>query len=182
METVDGERAARMAVRALDDRDGLVRAAAVKALGTRADPATILVLAARAGDDPVWQVRARALEAIASSDEPVVREAFARALSDSVRHVRRSALRSGIEHPELLRADRLSDLVVGDPDWENRVDAAHALGGSKDPAAYAGLDAAVHDPNEFVRAAGARERSRLERAGVPRAPLVAAEPLRTTTK
>ena len=39
--------------------------------------------------------------------------------------------------------DSLSDLIISDPDWENRVEAAGALGASKDPAAYVGLDAAV---------------------------------------
>jgi HEAT repeat protein len=176
MESVDHARALQMALGALDDSDGLVRAAAVNVLAIRADPAMILGLAARAVNDPVWQVRSAALDAISSSDEPAVREAFARALSDSVRHVRRAALRAGIQHPGLLPADRLSDLVVRDPDWENRVDAAHALGGAKDPAAYTGLDAAVRDPNEFVRSTADRERKNLQRAGVPRAPDVAAAP------
>ena len=165
---IDKDRARRMAMGALTDPDGLVRAAAVGLCVDGVDAETTRLLSARATDDPVWQVRARALEAIASSDDPAVSKAYARALSDSVRHVRRVALRVGIDHPGLLPVDLLSNLVVTDTDWENRVEAAIALGASKEPAAYAGLDAAVADSNEFVRTTAARERRELERAGIPR--------------
>jgi len=166
MKAVDPDRAQRMAATALQDPDGLVRASAVSLCGSDAE--TMRTLAALAVSDPAWQVRTRALDAIASSEDPAVREAFAQSLLDSVRHVRRSALRAAAEHPGLIPADRISDLVVADPDWENRVEAAGALGASKDPAAYVGLDAAVKDPNEFVRAAAARQRRALEAAGVAR--------------
>jgi HEAT repeat protein len=168
METIDRDRARRMAAGALKDPDGFVRAAAVTLRGDGADAETIRLLSALAVSDPVWQVRNRALVAIAGSDDPAVREAFVRALSDSVRHVRRAALLAGIEHPGLLPVDRLLELVVSDTDWENRVEAARALGASKEPAALAGLDAAVADSNEFVRATAARERRALQSAGVPR--------------
>jgi HEAT repeat protein len=168
MASLDKERSTRMAQEALTDPDGLVRAAAVMAVGPEADAATLKTLADLAVSDPVWQVRARALEAIPPSDDPAVRELFARALSDSVRHVRRAALRAGAGHPGLLPGDRVSELVVSDPDWENRVDAALALGAWKDPGAYAGLDAAIADPNEFVRATAEQQRRGLERAGVAR--------------
>jgi HEAT repeat protein len=154
-----------MAAGALGDPDGLVRAAAVTLCGDGADTETIQVITALAVSDPVWQVRTRALDAIAGSDDPAVREAFVHALSDSVRHVRRAALRAGIEHPGLLPIDRLTSLVISDSDWENRVEAVRALGASKDPTASAGLDAAVADPNEFVRATAARERRELLRPG-----------------
>ena len=168
MGTIDAQRARRMALAAITDPDGFVRAAAVPLVSgpDAIDPETTILLTSRATEDPVWQVRARALEALASSDDPAVREAFIRALSDSVRQVRRTALRAGIGQPGLLPVDLLSALVVADPDWENRVEAAAALGASKDPAAFAGLDTALHDPNEFVRTAAARERRELSRAGV----------------
>jgi len=163
---IDKDRARTMALASLTDPDGLVRAAAVDLCGEGADAATIRLLTTHATDDPVWHVRARSLQAIASSDDPAVPEAFVRALSDPVRHVRRAALKAGIGRPGLLSVDLLSNLVVSDTDWENRVEAAIALGASKDPAAYAGLDAAIADPNEFVRTAAARERRELERAGI----------------
>ena len=168
METIDKQRARRMAADALQDPDGLVRAAAVSVVGADADAETLPVLIALMSDDPVWQVRARVLETIVPPDDPAQREKFANALSDPVRHVRRAALRAGAAHPGLLPADRLAELVVSDPDWENRVEAAHALGVSKDPAAYPALDAARKDPNEFVRASAAGEQKALQAAGVVR--------------
>jgi hypothetical protein len=48
------------------------------------------------------------------------------------------------------------------------VEAVRALGASQDRGAYVGLDAALSDPNEFVRATAAGERRKLEKAGVSR--------------
>ena len=168
MDALDKARAKRMAFSALKDPDGLVRAAAVSIVGAGADHETATLLAALAVDDPVPVVRSRALETLVPSDDPAVREAFARALDDRNRRVRRAALRAGVADPGLLPIDRLSDLVVSDPDWENRVDAAHALGASRDPGAAAGLDAARNDPNEFVRMTAAAELRALASAGAPR--------------
>jgi HEAT repeat protein len=168
MQGIDRERAERIAAGALQDPDGLVRAAAVTIVASAADPEMKQRLAALAASDPVWQVRSRALDALASSDDPAARDTLAGALSDPVRHVRRAALRAGVARPGLLPVDRLDELVVSDPDWENRVEAARALGSSKDPEAFRGLDAAVADPNEFVRASAAGERKALEQAGVAR--------------
>ena len=163
---IDKGRARRMALASLADPDGLVRAAAVDLCGEGADAETIRLLSAQATSDPVWHVRARSLQAIAASEEPAVRDAFVRALSDPVRHVRWAALKAGAGRPGLLPIDLLSKLAVSDTDWENRVEAVVALGASKDPAAYAGLDAAAADPNEFVRTTAARERRELERSGI----------------
>lgn len=167
MGSIDRDRARGMALSSLADPDGSVRAAAVGLCVDTVDAEMIHLLSARANDDPVWQVRARAIQAIASSDDPVARRALVRALSDPVRHVRRTALRAGVDHPGLLPVDLLASLIASDKDWENRVEAVLALGASKDSAAYAGLDAAATDPNEFVRATAAGQRRELERAGVP---------------
>ena len=109
MDSLNPERAKRMAVAALQDPDGLVRAAAVSIAGRSADPETVQILISLAADDPVWEVRSRALQALAGVDDPAVREPFARALADPVRHVRKTALRAGVAHPGLLPVDRLSD-------------------------------------------------------------------------
>jgi HEAT repeat protein len=167
MSGLDKGRAARMAEVALADPDGLVRAAAVTIVAADADASKKAVLAGLAVEDPVWQVRARALESLTDTDDPAVREVYTRALSDPVRHVRRTALRAGIAHPGLLPLDRLSEIVVSDPDWENRADAARALGASEDPLAIPGLEASVADPNEFVRATAAAERRRLPAVAPP---------------
>ena len=168
MEGVDRDRAKRMAATALEDPDGQVRAAAVPLLGDGAGDDTIRRLAALAVSDPTWQVRVRALPAIAQSDDPAVYEAYALALADGAWRVRQAALTSGLLRPGLLPTDRVVDLVSSDPVWENRVEAARALGASQDRGAYAGLDAALSDPNEFVRATASTERRALERSGVVR--------------
>ena len=168
MGSMDAPRAKRMAAGALADRDGLVRAAAVTVLADAPDAAMTKTLVSLAADDPVWQVRARALQAVAAVDRDVLGDVFTRALSDPVRHVRRTALTACADHPGLCPAERLSLLIAEDRDWENRVAAAQALGASRDPAAYAGLDAGLGDPNEFVRAASAAARRALERAAVQR--------------
>ncbi len=166
MESIDPGRAKQMASRCLQDPDGLVRAAAVTILATKLDPETVTSLVALAGDDPVWQVRSRAIEALTFVDDPAVSDRFEKSLSDAVRYVRRAALRAGVARPGILSGERLADLVANDPDWENRVEAARALGASKDPSAEPALVSAMSDPNEFVRLTAGRER-RVLLAGVP---------------
>lgn len=173
MRGIDAERAAKMADRALDDNDALVRGAAVRVLGDRIDTANpdsglVQRLASQAAGDPAWQVRAAALDALAAVDDPVAVLAFARALDDPVRHVRRAALEVAARRQGLGQVDRIGRLASADPDWENRVVAAEALGNISEAQAYEGLDAARHDPNEFVRAAAARSLREIERAGVAR--------------
>jgi hypothetical protein len=168
LDGVDAGRARSLAREALADRDGLVRAAAVRILAGSADPLVLASLADRAAADPIWQVRAAALEAIASHDDPAVRAAFAHALLDPVRQVRRAALTAGAGTPGLLPTDRLAELLAADPDWQNRVDAARGLGASASPAAFDPLDAAGTDGNEFVRAAVARALRDLAADGVAR--------------
>jgi hypothetical protein len=173
MRGIDAERAAKMADRALDDTDALVRGAAVSILGDRIDaanpdPRLVKRLASQAAGDPAWQVRASALDALAAVDDPAAVEAFSHALDDSVRHVRRVALEVAARRQGLGQVDRIGRLASADPDWENRVVAAEALGSVTESQAYEGLDAARHDPNEFVRAAAARSLREIERAGVVR--------------
>lgn len=168
MEAIDRERAKRMAVAALDDADGLVRSVAVPLCGEGAGDEMIRRLAGLAVSDPAWQVRGRALTAIAAADDPAVYEAFLRVFSDGMWRVRQSALIAGMARPGLLPTDRVVELVYGDPSWENRVEGVRALGASLDRGAYAGLDLAMADPNEFVRASAARERRTLEASGVAR--------------
>jgi hypothetical protein len=187
MRGIDAERAAKMADRALDDTDALVRGAAVRVLGDRIDPANpdpglAKRLAREAAGDPAWQVRAAALDALAGVDDPAAVEAFGRALDDSVRHVRRIALEVAARRQGLGQVERIGRLASADPDWENRVLAAEALGSVTEAQAYEGLDAARHDPNEFVRAAAARSLREIERAGVARPAPEAPPPAPATPK
>src|SRR5262245_45609221 len=174
---IDRARADRMADVALQDPDGLVRAAAVVIVAGRPDAEKKAALAGLASQDAVWQVRARALEALTDLEDPDIRELYARGLVDTVRHVRRAALHAGVAHPGLLPVDRLSEVVAADPDWENRVDAARALGASGDALAGPALEtASAADPNEFVRATAAQERRRLPALPPAPPPAAAAAP------
>jgi HEAT repeat protein len=172
LEPLDPARAEKLARTALNDPDGVVRAAAIHVVAGEAGSDLDLAhtLGAMSTHDPSWPVRRAALVAIAGVDDPGVREAFAAALSDSVRHVRRTAVAAAEAHPGLLPLDSLADLSAKDPDWENRVAAARALAASHDPAAFPPLVAASSDPNEFVRAEAVRGRRALERAGIAPAP------------
>jgi hypothetical protein len=188
MATVDPERAQGLALLSFDDPDGMVRGAAVRVLagGVFSDPELAQRMMDRAAKDADAQVRRHALESLASLPDDQIRDAAARALSDPARGVRSVALRMGAQRPELLPVDKLAVIVVEDPDWENRIDAARALGLSKDPAAYAPLERAAADGNEFVRAAATRERQTLARDGVveppPEEPAAQAQPAGETKR
>jgi HEAT repeat protein len=168
MATVDPVRARDLALKAFDDLDGAVRAASVRILAA-AMPDDVELgrrLAVRAGDDADWQVRREALDAIAPLPDDEIRDALAKGLADSVDQIRGVTLRMGSSRPGILSVEKVAVLIVEDPSWENRVEAARVLGVSKDPAAYAPLDQAAADGNEFVRAAAMRERRSLVRDGV----------------
>ena len=168
MSEVEPDRAHAMALRALDDADGVVRAAAVRAVAPRLDPDLVDRIATLGPEDSVWQVRSAALEALAASDGEKVRAAFERGIQDPVGHVRAAALAVAAARPGLLPTPLVAGVLAQDDDWENRVAAARILGASQDPEAYAALDAAAVDPHEFVRAAATRERQALVRGGTPR--------------
>jgi HEAT repeat protein len=178
LETIDSARAAALGRKALGDPDGVVRAAAIKVIAAdaAADPELMRTLVGVATDDPSWLVRRRALAAVAAIDDPAVGEALSAALFDSIRYVRRTALEVGLTRPGFLPFDRIADLVSSDPDWENRVLAARALALSADPGAFAPLEAAAKDPNEFVRVAATRGRKALRESGIVPPPPPAPEP------
>jgi len=176
------ERGQELARRGLDDADGVVRAAAVRVLAPHLDAPLTERLAVLAAGDPVWQVRSNALEALSGSEGDSVRQAFERGASDGNPEVRRAALVAGARRPGLLPFPVVAQILAADEAWENRVLAAQILGASGDPAAYAGLDEAVRDGHEFVRAAASRERQILVRSGAVRPTPPPASPAPDTTK
>jgi len=182
---IDAERGRGMALKALDDSDGVVRAAAIRVLGPPQDQGLLARVTSLASLDPVWQVRRAALEAIAGADVETVRAAYEQGIVDANREVRHASLAGGASHPGLLSTGALARVLKEDADWENRVLAAEILGASSDPEAYAFLDEAVLDPHEFVRAEATRARQALLRSGVPRPtppPAPPASPAPDTTK
>jgi HEAT repeat protein len=76
-------------------------------------------------------------------------------LADPLDNVRLAAVRGVRElNPELATA-QLSRMLLEDPIWEIRVQAARGLGGTGDPMVTPVLETAMGDANEFVRSAAA---------------------------
>lgn len=147
--------AADLAREALADEDGFVRATAAKLMGdldSRSDTERLVAML-RADSDPV--VRLRAAEALSRIGGEVAVAGLAQGLSDPMDDVRLAATRGlrkldpGFAKPQLAR------LLLEDPHYEIRVQAARALGLTGDPEIRSLLEAALEDPNEFVRAAAA---------------------------
>ena len=96
-----------------------------------------------------------------------------RASSAGSTHVNKSAvvgirkLGPGAAKPELAR------ILLEDSEWEIRVQAARALGIAGDPEVLTVLEAALEDPNEFVRSAVAhalRNHGKIVGGETPRVP------------
>jgi HEAT repeat protein len=142
-----------LALDALDDSDGFVRATAAKLLGDLGDPAHVGAIASVLSEDPDPVARQRAAETLTRLKGEVAVQALARALADPMERVRMAAVQGlskldpGFAKAELVR------VLHEDAVWEIRAEAAKALGLSGDPEVVAELQAALGDPNEFVRAA-----------------------------
>lgn len=149
------EDAADLARAGLEDQDGFVRATAAKLLGDLDSGADTGRLAAmlRADSDPI--VRLRAAEALARIGGETAVSGLAQGLSDPIDDVRLAATRGLRELDPGFAKPELGRLLLEDPHYEIRVQAARALGMTGDPELRPLLEAALEDPNEFVRAAAA---------------------------
>ena len=165
---IDPARGRDMALRALDDPDGVVRATGVRVLTSQPDTAPIERFTSMASLDSSWQVRTAALEGIATAEIDRIRPVFEQAMADARREVRHAALTVGVARPGLLPTAAAAKVLAEDTDWQNRILAVEILGASADPEAYAPLDEAIVDPHEFVRAAATRAAQALARSGAPR--------------
>jgi len=160
---------------ALQDPDGFVRATAAKLLGDLGDGAHVGALADVLLEDPDPVTRQRAAESLVRLKGDRAVEALARALHDPMERVRMAAV-DGLSKldPAYARED-LRRLLREDAIWQIRAEAAHALGLSGDPEVAADLQAALADPNEFVRSAVSNALRILEE-GRDAAPAPEAEP------
>jgi len=70
-------------------------------------------------------------------------------------NVRLAAIRELRAFDPRAAKERLARLLLDDPSWEIRVQAARALGETGEADVKAALEAALEDPNEFVRGAAA---------------------------
>ena len=149
------EDAADLARTALEDQDGFVRATAAKLLADLdSDPDTERLSAmVRADSDPI--VRLRAAEALTRIGGETAVAGLAQGLSDPMKDVRLAATRGLRQLDPGFAKPALARLLLEDPHYEIRVQAARALGLTGDPEIRPLLESALEDPNEFVRAAAA---------------------------
>lgn len=145
--------AGRLALDGLGDADGFVRATAAKLLGELGDPANVGVLARTLSEDPDAMARQRASESLATLGGAAALEALVRGLDDPMERVRMACVEGLSRRVPAGAKQRLVRLLAEDESWEVRTRAARTLGQTGDPAAVAALEAALADPNEFVRAA-----------------------------
>jgi len=138
---------------ALEDTDGFVRATAAKLLGDTKDPGHVDLLAARLNEDSDPIVRQRAAEALTELRGSGAVEALARGIEDPVERVRLASVEGLRKLGPAVATEGLIRLLQEDTVWEIRAQAARALGGTGAPEAALALEAALADPNEFVRSA-----------------------------
>lgn len=147
------EDAGTLALSALSDEDGFVRATAAKLLGDTRDRRWAEPLAERLlGDsDPV--VRLRAATALRRVGGPRAVDALTEAVGDPEASVRKEVIDSlRVLGPAPALAS-LARVLREDPEWEVRVRSARALGVTGDPGALPALREGLDDANEFVRSA-----------------------------
>jgi HEAT repeat protein len=142
-----------LALDALDDSDGFVRATAVKLLGDLGDPDHVGAIARVLTEDPDAVARQRAAESLTRLEGEEAVQALARALADPMERVRMAAVQGLSKLDPGFATDELVRVLHDDAVWEIRAEAARALGLTGDPEIVAELEAALEDPNEFVRSA-----------------------------
>jgi len=142
-----------LALAALDDPDGFVRATGAKLLGDLGNTDHVEALATVLIADPDPVARQRAAESLEGLGGEAAVRALAQGLGDPMESVRRAALRGITALDPGHAPDDLARLLREDAVWEVRAEAAHALGLTGDPAVVEALEAALGDPNEFVRSA-----------------------------
>jgi HEAT repeat protein len=145
----------RLALQGLRDSDGFVRATASKLLGDLGDPGAADVLAARLSEDRDSIVRQRAAEALTKLGGEVALKGLADGVNDPLDDVRLASVRGLRKLDPCFAKPALVRLLFEDSMWEIRVQAATALGACGDPEVLPALEAALEDPNEFVRSAAA---------------------------
>jgi HEAT repeat protein len=159
---LDAEGAREVALAALDDPDGFVRRTAADSIAMLDDPTTVPHLTRVLLEDEDPRVRRAAAETLRQIGGPDAVVALSQALEDPMKEVRLSATKGVAQLDPLSSIETLSLMVIKDPDWNIRAHAAAALGDSGLPEVIPALVQAENDSNEFVRAAAATAREKLE--------------------
>lgn len=139
----------------LRDENSFVRATSAKCLGDVGADSDVAQLARLLANDPVKIVRKRSAEALTLLGGPDAVAALVGALEDPMQKVRLAALKGVARLDPAAGFAPLSRLLLDDPEWEVRVQAAGVLGVGGDVNALPFLELAEEDPNEMVRAAAA---------------------------
>ena len=143
----------KLVLEGLEDEDGFVRSIAAKLIGDLGNPQHAGGLVEHLLRDSNPWVRQRAAESLAELEGSVAVQGLAWGLEDPLENVRLAAvtglrkLEPGYDKPAMAR------LLLDDPVWEIRVQAARALGSTGDEDIRQVLEAALKDQNEFVRSA-----------------------------
>lgn len=145
----------RLTLEGIRDSDGFVRATACKLLGDLGDRGAAEVLAARLSEDRDSIVRQRAAEALTKLGGEVALHGLADGVNDPLDDVRLASVKGLRSLDPCFAKPALVRLLFEDSMWEIRVQAATALGACGDPEVLPALEAALEDPNEFVRSAAA---------------------------
>jgi HEAT repeat protein len=142
-----------LALEALSDRDSYTRRIAARALEDLGDPAAVPALGRTVVEDEDYRVREWAADALAAIGTDDAISELTRALEDPVKEVRLAAVKGIVKRRPEAAVDSLVSMVLEDPEWEIRVQAAAALGKIDREDVLPALEEAANDPNEFVRAA-----------------------------
>jgi HEAT repeat protein len=145
--------AADLAVAALRDPDGFVRSIAAMRLGEVGDSSHALLLVELLSSDPDKIVRQRSAESLAMLGGEASLKGLVAGLADPLDNVRLASARGVRALDPGAAIPQLSRMLLEDPTWEIRVQAATALGSTGDPNVVAVLESALEDDNEFVRSA-----------------------------
>ena len=142
-----------LATRGLSDSDAFVRRTAAHELVDLADPGAVAALGERISQDEEPSVRKEAAAALGAIGNAEAIDWLVTALEDPMSEVRLEATRALAKQVPDVAVDALVSMVLQDPDWEIRVQAAAALGRSERADVVPILQEAANDPNELVRAA-----------------------------
>jgi HEAT repeat protein len=147
--------AQQLALTGIGDGDRFVRSVAAKLLGDLGNSESVPVLVERLRVDTEAIVRQRAAEALTKLGGEEALAGLARGAADPEEAVRLAAVKGLRKLDPRYAVPSLERVLREDSMWEVRVQAATALGLTGDPAVLPSLEAALEDPNEFVRSAAA---------------------------
>lgn len=162
--------ASELAIRGLSDSDSFVRKTAAHQLVELADPAAVPQLGKRVAEDEEPLVRKEAAAALSAIGTANAIDFLVTALEDPMSEVRLEATKGLAKRTPEVAVDALVSMVLQDPEWEIRVQAAMALGRSGREDVVLVLQEAANDPNELVRAAVVKALEQKRAPQVPGAP------------